>query len=105
MKAFTDISQIQLIKAHKTTEISLKDNLCSHIFPSYKVLSLFSGIGGLCHHGIEMASLSHNFQVKQFVEISDYSQSRLRYEQPTIPIHPDITTYHSGRAPLTATSE
>ncbi|MBD2683255.1 MULTISPECIES: DNA cytosine methyltransferase [Nostoc] len=58
------------------------------------VLSLFSGIGGLCHHGIAVASLSHKFQVKQFVEISPYSQSRLRYEQPTIPIHPDITTYH-----------
>lgn len=58
------------------------------------VLSLFSGIGGLCHHGIAAAGLSHRFQVKQFVEISPYSQSRLRYEQPTIPIHPDITTYH-----------
>ncbi|MBD2683426.1 MULTISPECIES: DNA cytosine methyltransferase [Nostoc] len=58
------------------------------------VLSLFSGIGGLCHHGIAAAGLSHKFQVKQFVEISPYSQSRLRHEQPTIPIHPDITTYH-----------
>ncbi|WP_242065767.1 hypothetical protein [Nostoc paludosum] len=56
------------------------------------VLSLFSGIGGLCHHGITAAGLSHKFQVKQFVEISAYSQSRLRYEQPTIPIHPDITS-------------
>ncbi|PHJ57269.1 DNA methyltransferase [Nostoc linckia z18] len=58
------------------------------------VLSLFSGIGGLCHHGIAVAGLSHKFQVKQFVEISPYSQSRLRHEQPTIPIHPDITNYH-----------
>ncbi|MDZ8189766.1 MAG: hypothetical protein RMX96_33625 [Nostoc sp. ChiSLP02] len=44
------------------------------------VLSLFSGIGGLCHHGIAAAGLSHKFQVKQFVEISPYSQSRLDYE-------------------------
>ncbi len=58
------------------------------------VLSLFSGIGGLCHHGIACAGLSHKFQVKQFVEISPYSQSRLRYEQPDIPIHSDIQTYH-----------
>ncbi|MGF1988855.1 MAG: DNA cytosine methyltransferase [Nostoc sp. ZfuVER08] len=50
------------------------------------------------HHGIRAAGLSYKFQVKQFVEISGYSQSRLRYEQPTIPIHPDITTYHSGRS-------
>jgi DNA (cytosine-5)-methyltransferase 1 len=57
-------------------------------------LFLFSGIGGLCHHGIAVAGLSHKFQVEQFVEISPYSQSRLRYEQPTIPIHPDITNYH-----------
>lgn len=58
------------------------------------VLSLFSGIGGLCHHGIAAAGLSDKFQVKQFVEISPYAQSQLRHEQPTIPIHPDITTYH-----------
>lgn len=58
------------------------------------VLSLFSGIGGLCHYGIAAAGLSHKFQVKQFVEISPYSQSQLRYEQPQIPIHSDITTYH-----------
>lgn len=58
------------------------------------VLSLFSGIGGLCHHGIAKAGLSHKFQVKQFVEISPYSQSQLRHEQPQIPIYPNITTYH-----------
>ncbi|WP_242062397.1 hypothetical protein [Nostoc punctiforme] len=58
------------------------------------VLSLFSGIGGLCDHGIAVAGLSHKFQVKQFVEISGYSQSRLRYEKPEIPIHADITSYH-----------
>jgi len=58
------------------------------------VLSLFSGIGGLCHYGIAAAGLSHKFQVKQFVEISPYSQSQLRHEQPQIPIHSDITTYH-----------
>jgi DNA (cytosine-5)-methyltransferase 1 len=61
------------------------------------VLSLFSGIGGLCHHGIAAAGLSHKFQVKQFVEISPYSQSVLRHEQPTIPIHPDITNYYCDR--------
>ncbi|BCL40139.1 DNA cytosine methyltransferase [Nostoc sp. MS1] len=61
------------------------------------VLSLFSGIGGLCHHGIAEAGLSHKFQVKQFVEISPYSQSRLRHEQPQTPIHSDITTYHCHR--------
>jgi DNA (cytosine-5)-methyltransferase 1 len=58
------------------------------------VLSLFSGIGGLCHHGIAVAGLSHKFQVKQFVEISPYSQSQLHHEQPQIPIHSDITTYN-----------
>ncbi|MHC5770842.1 MAG: ASCH domain-containing protein [Nostoc sp.] len=46
------------------------------------VLSLFSGIGGLCHHGISAAGLSHKFRVQQFVEISPYSQSQLRHEQP-----------------------
>lgn len=61
------------------------------------VLSLFSGIGGLCHHGIAAAGLSHKFQVKQFVEISPYSQSVLHHEQPTIPIHPDITNYYCER--------
>ncbi|WGV29119.1 DNA cytosine methyltransferase [Halotia branconii] len=61
------------------------------------VLSLFSGIGGLCHHGIAAAGLSHKFQVQQFVEISPYSQSRLRYEQPQIPIHADVTNYHCNR--------
>ncbi|ABA25040.1 C-5 cytosine-specific DNA methylase (plasmid) [Trichormus variabilis ATCC 29413] len=61
------------------------------------VLSLFSGIGGLCHHGIAAAGLSHKFQVRQFVEISPYSQSVLRYEQPQTPIHSDITTYHCNR--------
>lgn len=61
------------------------------------VLSLFSGIGGLCHHGIAAAGLSHKFQVQQFVEISPYSQSQLRHEQPQTPIHSDITTYHCQR--------
>ncbi len=61
------------------------------------VLSLFSGIGGLCHHGISTAGLSHKFQVRQFVEISPYAQSQLRDEQPQIPIHPDITTYFCHR--------
>ncbi|WP_375499491.1 DNA cytosine methyltransferase [uncultured Nostoc sp.] len=58
------------------------------------VLSLFFGISGLCHHGIKVIGLSHNFQVQQFVEISPYSQSQLRHEQSEIPIHPDITNYH-----------
>ncbi|MBW4690037.1 MAG: DNA cytosine methyltransferase [Komarekiella atlantica HA4396-MV6] len=58
------------------------------------VLSLFSGIGGLCHYGISCAGLSHKFQVKQFVEISPYSQSILRHEQPTVPIDPDINNYN-----------
>ncbi|MHC0067858.1 hypothetical protein ACWATR_34045 [Nostoc sp. UIC 10890] len=58
------------------------------------VLSLFSGIGGLCHHGISAAGLSHKFRVRQFVEISPYAQSQLRHEQPGIPIHADITNYH-----------
>ncbi|WP_292812438.1 DNA cytosine methyltransferase [Nostoc sp. JL23] len=61
------------------------------------VLSLFSGIGGLCHHGISAAGLSHKFRVQQFVEISPYSQSKLRHEQPGIPIHADITNYHCHR--------
>jgi len=61
------------------------------------ILSLFSGIGGLCHHGIAAAGLSHKFQVKQFVEISPYSQSQLRHEQPQTPIHSDITTYNCHR--------
>ena len=61
------------------------------------VLSLFSGIGGLCHHGISAAGLSHKFRVQQFVEISPYSQSQLRHEQPGIPIHADITNYHCDR--------
>ncbi|BAZ33728.1 C-5 cytosine-specific DNA methylase (plasmid) [Cylindrospermum sp. NIES-4074] len=61
------------------------------------VLSLFSGIGGLCHHGISAAGLSHKFQVRQFVEISPYAQSQLRDEQPQTPIHPDINTYHCHR--------
>ncbi|WP_414569443.1 DNA cytosine methyltransferase [Nostoc sp. CCY 9925] len=61
------------------------------------VLSLFSGIGGLCHHGISAAGLSHKFRVQQFVEISPYSQSQLRHEQPGIPIHADITNYRCHR--------
>jgi hypothetical protein len=63
------------------------------------VVSLFSGIGGLCHHGISAAGLSHKFRVQQFVEISPYSQSQLRHEQPGIPIHADITNYrcHQGQ--------
>ncbi|WP_193199816.1 DNA cytosine methyltransferase [Nostoc sp. MG11] len=61
------------------------------------VLSLFSGIGGLCHHGISCAGLSHKFQVQQFVEISPYSQSILRHEQPTVPIDPDINNYNCSR--------
>ncbi|MEH1866667.1 MAG: hypothetical protein V7K69_16905 [Nostoc sp.] len=60
------------------------------------VLSLFSGIGGLCHHGISAAGLSYKFQVQQFVEISPYSQSQLRHEQPGIPIHADITNYQES---------
>lgn len=60
----------------------------------YKVLSLFSGIGGLCHQGIKMAELSHKFKVTQFVENSEYAQSQLRLIQPDTPIHSDINNYH-----------
>lgn len=55
-----------------------------------RVLSLFSGIGGLCHYGIEIANIK-SYQITQFVEISPYSQSQLR--KFNIFIHGDINTY------------
>ncbi len=55
-----------------------------------RVLSLFSGIGGLCHYGIEIANIE-GYQIAQFVEISEYRQSCLR--QFNVPIHGDIETY------------
>lgn len=55
-----------------------------------RVLSLFSGIGGLCHYGIKIAKIE-GYQVTQFVEISPYSQSQLRKFK--VPIQGDINTY------------
>lgn len=55
-----------------------------------KVLSLFSGIGGLCHYGIEIAGIE-GYQVAQFVENSLHSQLHLRKFK--VPIHGDISTY------------
>lgn len=64
---------------------------------SYNVLSLFSGIGGLCHGSIKMAGLQDKFIVKQFVEISKYAQKELLAIAPEIPIHSDICTFRANK--------
>lgn len=61
------------------------------------VLSLFSGVGGLCCKGIELAGFQQAFDVCQFVEISPYSQKVLEQEHPNTPIHADIKTYEPER--------
>lgn len=60
-----------------------------------KVLSLFSGIGGLCELGIRRANLSQEMQVTQFVENDSYCQ-RVLMKHYHVPIHADIKTYHAG---------
>lgn len=57
------------------------------------VLSLFSGIAGLCELGIAEAGLSDHFQVTQFVERNTYCQRVLRKHFSSIPIHDDIKTF------------
>jgi hypothetical protein len=75
------------------------------------VLSLFSGIGGLCHHGISAAGLSHKFRVQQFVEISPYSQSNYAMNNqkfqstqilPTTIATDDNSTFCVGDSPVAA---
>lgn len=60
----------------------------------YRVLSLFSGIGGLCELGIVAAGLQDQFQVAQFVENNEYCQKILAKHFPTIPIWEDIRAYN-----------
>lgn len=64
----------------------------------YRVLSLFSGIGGLCHWGITIAGmlgLESKYTVRQFVENSSYAQNELRSLAPHTPIHSDICNFHT----------
>ena len=58
-----------------------------------KVLSLFSGIAGLCEEGIKIANLDHRFKVKQFVECSGYATKHLRKTYPLIDVHDNIKTF------------
>lgn len=60
-----------------------------------KVLSLFSGIAGLCKEGIKIANLSHRYEVKQFVECSDYAARYLRETYPLVDIHNNVKTFTS----------
>ncbi|MBD1878374.1 DNA cytosine methyltransferase [Coleofasciculus sp. FACHB-T130] len=62
----------------------------------WQVLSLFSGIGGLCDQGIKHAGLSHKYRVAQFVEEKPYRQRILRRHNPGIPIHDDVRTYRTA---------
>lgn len=61
----------------------------------YKVLSLFSGVSGLCSLGLKAAGLQEQFQVVQFVESDRFRQKILGRHYPHIPIHPDIRDFHS----------
>lgn len=61
------------------------------------VLSLFSGIAGLCEEGIGIANLQHRFKVQQFVECSEYATKHLKKTYPLVNIHDDIKTF-TGKA-------
>lgn len=60
----------------------------------YKVLSLFSGIAGLCELGIAAAGLQEQFQVTQFVENNEYCQKVLAKRFPTTALWGDIRTFN-----------
>lgn len=52
----------------------------------YKVLDLFSGIGGGCL-GIYVAGLAHVFEPHQFIEWDTYCSSILKKHFPSVPVH------------------
>lgn len=54
----------------------------------YKVLDLFSGIGGGCL-GIYVAGLAHVFEPHQFIEWDAYCSSILKNNFPSVPVHCD----------------
>lgn len=62
----------------------------------YSVLSLFSGVGGLCFQGLEIANLLNSFKVTQCVEISQQAQTILKLLHPEIALHDDIKTFTPG---------
>lgn len=59
-----------------------------------RVLDLFSGIGGFAL-GIICAEYGYLFEPSQFVEIDNFCQRVLTERFPTVPIHPDIKTFHA----------
>lgn len=59
----------------------------------YKILSLFSGIGGLCSLPLKVAGLEHKFEVAQFVECESFCQKVLKHHFPSTPVHGDIRTF------------
>jgi len=69
-----------------------------------KVLSLFSGIGGLCCEAIKVASLEDTFKIYQFVESNPFCQKVLQQNHPGIPIHTDIANYNPPELPEHSTT-
>ena len=63
----------------------------------YRVLSLFAGIGGLCHQGIETASLDEKFLVTDFVEANPFRQKVLQHHCPLSRIYPDVKTFKPAK--------
>ena len=59
----------------------------------YTVLSLFSGIGGLCCQGIKAAYLEERFRVTDCVEALPYRREVLKKHLPTTTIHHDIKSF------------
>lgn len=62
----------------------------------YSVLSLFSGIGGLCHMGIQAANLEGKYKVTTAVE-KDHDRRQILSKYCTAPIYADITTFVPDR--------
>jgi DNA (cytosine-5)-methyltransferase 1 len=62
-----------------------------------KVLSLFSGIAGLCELGIKVAGLESLFEIAHFVEIDSFCQKVLKKHYPNIPINHDIREFKAER--------
>lgn len=56
------------------------------LFLMYKVLDLFSGIGGGCL-GIYVAGLAHVFEPHQFIEWDTYCSSILKKHFSSVPVH------------------
>jgi len=60
-----------------------------------KILSLFTGIGGLCEEGLDFTGLQDDYKVTQFVDISPYAQTYLAEHYWRVPVHGDIRTYQA----------